>query len=644
MMLSLLATAALGAVPQEPWPGASAVAELHAKHGFAEVEAEWQKITGLFMRSFQVRHVAPAVTRAFAEPFSAPAFASELTERWREQLFAKSPDLEAWLRASAALHGEALGELASLPPAAALEQGSFAERLAAAEAHLARAAEELELALRAIPADERAVLGEQLATLGAGFIEHIYVTLQPQHRETLEKLQPLELAHFYRAALMLLPLCDSRWIGGLEKCWNAEKPPAPKLLPPGVSGRVVYARETPLGWILVGGGASQRYGARAALIVDWGGDDVYEAQATRADASQLLNLVLDLRGKDRYEGGSEPAQGSAVLGVSVLCDFAGDDRYTAGRFAQGAGFGGVGILWDRAGNDRFEADALAQGAGGFGCGLLLDSAGDDQLRAKLDAQGFGWPRGVGLLADALGDDQRVATEGYPSSYGTAGEWNAHSQGAGFGFRTLDGVNPKLGGGYGVLLDGAGDDRSTVGEFGFGIGYFFGWGIVRDFGGDDQVNASRYGIATGAHNGIGIVFDDAGSDRYANPHTASIAGNWDLQLSFFLDAAGDDHYLADGIGLGGSTITSLAVFVDLAGNDVYQLGSDLGFGGCGHASDVERGSRSWAFFLDLGRGTDQYPSSSPLSPAPANDLECLRRREESSGEKRAVSGVGVFLDR
>jgi hypothetical protein len=333
-----------------------------------------------------------------------------------------------------------------------------------------------------------------------------------------------------------------------------------------------------------------------------------------------------------------------VLGVSLLCDFAGDDRYTAGRLAQGAGFAGVGILWDRAGDDRYEADALGQGAGGFGCGLLLDSAGDDLCQARLDAQGFGWPRGVGLLADALGDDRRAASGGYPSTYGTAGEWSGNSQGAGFGFRTMDGVNPKLGGGYGVLLDGAGNDRSEVGEFGFGIGYFYGCGIVRDFGGDDQVDASRYGIATGAHNGIGIVFDDAGNDRYANPHTASIAGNWDLELSFFVDAQGDDQYHAEGIGLGGSTITSLAVFADLAGDDVYQLGSDLGFGSCGHASDVERGSRSWAFFLDLGRGKDQYPSGSPLVPAPANDVECLRRREESSGEKRAVSGVGVFLDR
>jgi hypothetical protein len=202
-----------------------------------------------------------------------------------------------------------------------------------------------------------------------------------------------------------------------------------------------------------------------------------------------------------------------------------------------------------------------------------------------------------------------------------------------------------------LLDLAGDDHSSVGEFGHGIGYFEGVGIARDLGGNDEVQASRYGIATGAHYGIGIVLDDAGDDFWRNPYTACLAGNWDLTLSFFLDREGDDRYEAGGIGLGSATITSFSCFVDGAGKDSYSMSGSTCFANCGHPEDIGRKSTCVALFLDLGGERDSYPEKSPLNPAPANDLECARHqthtRAEGEGEAKtettAETGVGVFLD-
>ncbi len=271
-------------------------------------------------------------------------------------------------------------------------------------------------------------------------------------------------------------------------------------------------------------------------------------------------------------------------------------------------------------------------------GLLFDREGNDKMTAQLTSQGFAWPLSTGILVDLAGKDRRIGTGKYPASYGTKGEFNGMCQGVSVGFRTL------ASGGFGVLIDGGGDDVSRAGEFGHGRGYFFGTGIVRDYAGNDDVKASRYGIATGAHFGIGVVIDDRGNDVWKNPGVAAIAGNWDLTVSCFIDRRGRDHYEAGGLALGCSTITSFAAFLDLSGKDTYVCSNAQTFGRAGHAQDLTRKTQSVAVFVDLGGSTDTYPK--PATNVTAGDRQArgFEVKVADKDKQPGVAGRGVFVDR
>lgn len=467
----------------------------------------------------------------------------------------------------------------------------------------------------------------------------VYAHGEERHRATTADAAEVALEPLLQAACAALHWSTPYATASLANLLNAG--PVDEL-PEGVEGELLLAVQTELGWVLVGGEGPNVYDLEAAYILDLGGDDRYAAQATRTSAATPLNLVVDRAGNDVYGTEGEPGVAAARCGVSVLVDWAGNDTYVAGRHGLGAAALGVGVLADLAGDDRYQGEAFALGSALFGVGLCLDRAGDDRMEAPLCSLGFGGPGAVGILLDGSGSDERLANGVFPSTYGTEGEFHACSMGAGLGLRMLDLELPQRAGGWGLLLDGGGDDVSEVGEFGFGMGYFFGVGIVRDLEGDDVVRANRYGAATGAHFGIGVVLDDAGDDRWEAPHTAGLAGNWDLTLSFLADRAGDDHYVGGGICLGGSTITSLAGFEDAAGVDTYERGGGVAFGRAGHPSDLGRGAASLAVFLDTGGTADVYPAG-PIEGI-ADDTTLQHRREETSGERTGVSGVGLFVDR
>ena len=282
--------------------------------------------------------------------------------------------------------------------------------------------------------------------------------------------------------------------------------------------------------------------------------------------------------------------------------------------------------------------SAASGSSGTGCSSTR--GGNDVMEAKLASLGFAWPLSVGQLVDLAGNDLRTATGGYGSSYGTKGAFNGLSHGASVGFRTL------ANGGFGVVVDGGGNDVTKVGEFGFGCGYFFGCGIVRDFGGNDLVEASRYGIATGAHFGLGFVIDDDGNDVWKNSSVASLAGNWDLTVSAFLDRAGNDRYEAKGLSIGCATITSVACFFDLGGKDSYLQNGKRSFGRAGHPQDADRKLQSVAIFVDDGGEEDVYPQLK-LEDEIGNGktIRWSIEQKATQGDKAIrLAGRGVFVDR
>jgi hypothetical protein len=100
-------------------------------------------------------------------------------------------------------------------------------------------------------------------------------------------------------------------------------------------------------------------------------------------------------------------RGLASGGIALLLDEGGDDVYEAGNFSQGGGyFFGWGVLVDRAGSDRYLGERYAQAfAAHQAIGFLEDHAGDDVYLARRGVgQSCSWDQTVTVLLDHAGDD------------------------------------------------------------------------------------------------------------------------------------------------------------------------------------------------------------------------------------------------
>ena len=312
-----------------------------------------------------------------------------------------------------------------------------------------------------------------------------------------------------------------------------------------------------IGLVSIGTRGSDRHGFDAALIIDPGGDDIYE-RAPVTDAR--VSLVFDLGGNDRYVGTD-----LVVNGLAALVDFSGDDRYEASGPGLGAAVAGVSLLVDFSGNDTYEAQFFGQGAAAFGVGALLDYEGDDGYRLRAAGQGFGIAGGLGLLWDRAGND-RYRADGLTDAYGRGGEVS-FAQGAAFGFRT------RLAGGIGILRDDAGNDTYEAQMFAQGTGYYYGIGLAWDLAGDDQWRAVRYAQGNGVHEAVGVLRDEAGDDAYELSYGVGQGMGLDLGLGVLFDAAGDDRYQATVHAQGNATSNGIGLLFDRAGADEWRMSAD-----------------------------------------------------------------------
>src|SRR5207237_547578 len=119
----------------------------------------------------------------------------------------------------------------------------------------------------------------------------------------------------------------------------------------------------------------------------------------------------DVRGNDRYEARHAPltpvtashpvttqstaphqnipcAFGAGILGIGILIDCAGDDRYDVSEAGLGYGLFGVGILDDWSGDDQYFGVSETQASATAGLGLLVDRAGADTYTAFTASQPF----------------------------------------------------------------------------------------------------------------------------------------------------------------------------------------------------------------------------------------------------------------
>lgn len=375
----------------------------------------------------------------------------------------------------------------------------------------------------------------------------------------------------------------------------------PAALAAMLDGEILDYAQVDGGYVVIGGPGPNRYSMdRLYAVIDSGGDDRYEWGDGIALETQV---VIDVAGNDRYEA-RVGGPGAGWLGAAVLIDLAGSDTYVSALGGCGAGAFGFGLLFDAAGADVYRCDAWSAGAGIYGAGVLMD-AGDgwDAYLSQSLSQGVGGPAGVGLLLDAGGDDLYRANGPVPSSYETPTTFMSFSQGVGFGIRPYDH------GGFGALLDFAGNDRYEGGEFSQGGGYFWGAGLLHDAGGNDFYYGGRYTQGFAAHQAAGLFSDMAGDDVHWAMRAAAQGAAWDQSVAILYDGGGNDVYRAESLAQGAAAQQSRAWLFDAGGNDVYWSSGDSAQGVAGdNAYHYVAGDPvvSQGVLFDAG-GDDRYSS-------------------------------------
>ncbi len=338
--------------------------------------------------------------------------------------------------------------------------------------------------------------------------------------------------------------------------------------------------------IIVGSSGTDVYRPQSSdaitLIVDPAGDDRYDFSEIAAGA---VVIVVDHDGADTYAGAG------GILSVLVVVDHAGDDRWGGSGPGPAAAFGGIAAIADLAGNDHYTASFFGQAAAVLGRALLYDADGDDRYVLSGLGQGFASTAGAAVLLDAQGDD-RYRANGSTDSFDRGGRVSK-AQGVGFGSRQ------GAAGGFGALVDLAGDDIYEAEMFAQGHGFFFGMGLLADRAGNDRYEAVRYVQGTAAHVGIGVLIDDTGDDAYFA--RVGIAQGMGLDRSFGLlkDGAGDDRYSGGVLAQGASTANGIGVLEDRGGTNRFTL--DRNGWGQGHWS----GGLPGGGFLLGGKDRDAY---------------------------------------
>jgi len=518
------------------------------------------------------------------------------------------------------------------------------------QAHRLRA-----VALHNLRPEDRRFLFDHAASLVEHFYPNVSLTVSPKAsgpgEQTLAEAEAdrrfcelvrerLDYAALIAAAQVLARLADEDWLTRLGAAVRTHRAlPSP---PKGITGDVLLLRETPFGLIVIGGPGPNTYDldGRFALVLDLGGNDTYRGTvAASAGLEHGNSVVIDLAGDDTYQP-SPLGLATGRLGVGLLIDRAGDDVYRLAEGSGGTGFAGLGILYDGAGNDQYVGAKLTQGAALGGLGLLVDEEGKDTYTSFGYAIGFGGPLGVGAVIDREGDDSYQSGNTYPSSYNATDapdeqpgaprfQYDGFGIGVGAGKRIFS-KDPEqqshgLAGGWGLVIDLAGNDRYRSSNFSQGAGYFFGAGVKLDFGGHDEHQAARFGHAAGAHHGVGLFVDYGGEDRYSSTGPVYNGGTaWDRSVMLCIDAGPDNdlYDLQRSDGLGRADHRSWSVFIDEQGNDRYLVPN-----GMGRASDA-----SMSGFFDLA-GEDEYPLAPRSSPG---------RRDN---RQTVLDGTGgLFVDR
>jgi hypothetical protein len=283
-----------------------------------------------------------------------------------------------------------------------------------------------------------------------------------------------------------------------------------------------------------------------AVCIDHTGDDRYlapDSNYVQGFGFLGVGMLVDLAGNDIYKA-KHFSQGVGIMGLGALWDKAGNDTFSAHAFCQGAGAFGFGTLLDDAGDDVYDCATMGQGsATTLGMGVLSDLEGNDRYRLACDSgkdalggipgcgqggalsfRAYPWDKaltpygGVGLLVDNKGNDEYISKG-----------WNCQ------------------GGSYvmslGALVDNEGNDHYVCGT-GQGSGIHVTNAILIDKKGDDVYEGGFRAGGSGSDRSPGFLIDYEGNDTYQSATSSYGTGCKPFSYSLFVDYKGDDKYICD----------------------------------------------------------------------------------------------------
>ena len=318
--------------------------------------------------------------------------------------------------------------------------------------------------------------------------------------------------------------------------------------------------QTPIGLIVVGSTGSDRYDARACseavLILDLGGNNVYEGPAAAAKEGQV-RLVVDFGKRVRFQSEQASAgSGRFGIGMAFLLNPEGRVMIESGDFSQGCGFFGTGLLYLRSRKTKCLASSYSQGAAAFGLGVLCDARSEDSsYHLDLFGQGAAFTRGVGLLLNGKGHSRWEAGFKY-HDFREPEATESLAQGAAMGFRGY------AAGGIGLAVIGGGENTLEADYFAQGSAY--GRSLASLWIGEAQnrLSARRYAQGAGVHMGAGALILKRGLNEI-DSWWASQGAAWDFSVGA-LSISGEGKNRLIGNGFRSQADGGSISFVELAG--------------------------------------------------------------------------------
>ena len=249
---------------------------------------------------------------------------------------------------------------------------------------------------------------------------------------------------------------------------------------PARPGHIVAKIGTPAGAIVIGGKGPNTYYLDSmgdvAAVINLGGDNTYYDGTVSIDRPLLVNI--NLGGHNVYRSTKPAVQAGAILGVSMIVNAEGGNRYEAEDMAQASAIGGVGIIVEFGGDNVYRGvDSACRPRPSAALGSSSATAAATATTPACGARDSA-ARWASASSTTSAATTTTTWAGFTSTL-TSRETPGYE---GFGQGVGGGIRQVACGGIGMLLNGGGHNVYEFDYLAHGGGYWCGLGFARDFGG------------------------------------------------------------------------------------------------------------------------------------------------------------------